>query len=378
MAKPTVTRASALPDLVAAILDSPEFEQIISEIEDARLTGRKGYGTRALFGAYLIKHLDVRITWRRTARAIADSESLTAACGGAPSEWACYRFGRKLLDQPLLRAKLISALQAALRDLLPGYGMETIAVDATDLNAYANGQRTLWKDGPEREHYSDPDASWGHRSAISTRKGGGFYGYKPHAVVCAETELPIACIVEPANISETRMLDALLRQVTKRGFKPKRIVGDKAYAGEPQHEICRDHGVIPLFNLPRLPEGREYPDPIPTCPHGPMRWKGCETTRSRWRSKWVCPSGACETPTRWIEGTRMNPLIPRGSERWKKLYSKRQAIERVFGRLKHDYGLQPLRIRSLERVRLHTDMTLIAQLASRLAQERARAAALAA
>lgn len=74
----------------------------------------------------------------------------------------------------------------------------------------------------------------------------------------------------------------------------------------------------------------------------------------------------------------MNPLIPRGSERWKKLYSKRQAIERVFGRLKHHYGLQPLRTRSLERVRLHTDMTLIAQLASRLAQERARAAALAA
>lgn len=109
-----------------------------------------------------------------------------------------------------------------------------------------------------------------------------------------------------------------------------------------------------------------------------MHWKGCETTRSRWRAKWVCPSGTCETPTRWIEGTRMNPLIPRGSERWKKLYSKRQSIERVFGRLKHDYGLQPLRIRGLERVRLHTDMTLIAQLASRLAQERARTAALAA
>ena len=29
--------------------------------------------------------------------------------------------------------------------------------------------------------YSDPDASWGHRSAVSTRKGGGFYGYKLHA-----------------------------------------------------------------------------------------------------------------------------------------------------------------------------------------------------
>ena len=25
----------------------------------------------------------------------------------------------------------------------------------------------------EREAFSDPDASWGHRSAVSTRKGGG-------------------------------------------------------------------------------------------------------------------------------------------------------------------------------------------------------------
>lgn len=32
--------------------------------------------------------------------------------------------------------------------------------------------------GPERQAYSDPDASWGHRSAVSTRKGGGFYGYR--------------------------------------------------------------------------------------------------------------------------------------------------------------------------------------------------------
>ena len=29
----------------------------------------------------------------------------------------------------------------------------------------------LYKDGPERKTYSDSDASWGHRSAISTRTG---------------------------------------------------------------------------------------------------------------------------------------------------------------------------------------------------------------
>jgi hypothetical protein len=46
--------------------------------------------------------------------------------------------------------------------------------------AYANGQRYIYKGGPERKTYSDPDASWGHRSAVSTRAAGSFYGYKLH------------------------------------------------------------------------------------------------------------------------------------------------------------------------------------------------------
>ena len=60
---------------------------------------------------------------------------------------------------------------------------ESIAIDGSDLPAYANGQRFVSKNGRERalSEYSDPDASWGHRSAISTRKGGGYYGYKVHA-----------------------------------------------------------------------------------------------------------------------------------------------------------------------------------------------------
>jgi hypothetical protein len=51
-----------------------------------------------------------------------------------------------------------------------------LAIDASDLPAFANGQGYVSKGGRERERFSDPDASWGHRSAVSTRKGGGFYG----------------------------------------------------------------------------------------------------------------------------------------------------------------------------------------------------------
>ena len=68
--------------------------------------------------------------------------------------------------------------------------------------AYANGQQYVSKNGPERERYSDPDASWGHRSAVSTRRGGGFDGYEIDAAVCTATDLPVAWNVRTARDRE--------------------------------------------------------------------------------------------------------------------------------------------------------------------------------
>jgi hypothetical protein len=38
---------------------------------------------------------------------------------------------------------------------------------------------------------------------------------------------------------------------------------------------------------------------------------------------------------------RRNPLVPRETRRWRELYKGRGAVERTFGRLKHEYGLAP-------------------------------------
>jgi hypothetical protein len=49
-------------------------------------------------------------------------------------------------------ARVLDSLKAE----LPGLG-EHVALDGSDLPAYANGQRYLSEGGPERERYSDPD-----------------------------------------------------------------------------------------------------------------------------------------------------------------------------------------------------------------------------
>ena len=45
------------------------------------------------------------------------------------------------------------------------------AIDTTDLTGWGNGHRTM-HNGEERTTYADPDATWGHRSAIGTRAAG--------------------------------------------------------------------------------------------------------------------------------------------------------------------------------------------------------------
>jgi hypothetical protein len=46
-------------------------------------------------------------------------------------------------------------------------------------------------------------------------------------------------------------------------------------------------------------------------------------------------------------------------------------VEREFERLKNEWSLLPLRVRGLDRVKLHADLTILAKLACRLAAERA-------
>jgi hypothetical protein len=46
-------------------------------------------------------------------------------------------------------------------------------------------------------------------------------------------------------------------------------------------------------------------------------------------------------------------------------------VEREFGRLKHEWALSPLRVRGIERVRLHADLTILAKFSCALARARA-------
>jgi hypothetical protein len=159
-----------------------------------------------MVGMALAKSLYAVPTWTKTVALVREHWALQRALGcegNPPSVYAAYRFAEKLREHGSMLERCIDGVIEGLRKKLPTYGRD-LAIDASDMPAYANGQRYLSKNGPERKRYSDPDASWGHRSAVSTRKGGGFYGYRVHAAVCSTTGLPVAWTVETAKANESR------------------------------------------------------------------------------------------------------------------------------------------------------------------------------
>ncbi len=147
-------------------------------------------------------------------------------------------------------------------------------------------------------------------------------GYRVHAAVCARTGLPLAWRVQTARSHESNYVAPLLDAARARGFAAGTVAMDMGYDNNRVYAECDERGCAAII---------------------PLR-----------------------------KGQRERALrIPRSSDTWRSLYRRRSAVEREFGRLKHHYGLAFLRVRGLERVRLHADLCILGRLAQALARARA-------
>lgn len=146
-------------------------------------------------------------------------------------------------------------------------------------------------------------------------------------------------------------------------------VMDRGYDSEAMHVACEDRGTRPIISLRQttaVKQGKHLPR---SCEHGSWTFAGSDAKRGT--SKWRCPTGECAVKSEWVKVDRLHPLVPRTTERFKSLNHQRGAVEREFGRLKHEWSLLPLRVRGMDGVRLHPDLTVLTQLASALAKTRA-------
>ncbi len=191
--------------------------------------------------------------------------------------------------------------------------------------------------------------------------------------VCSKTDLPLAWRVETGSVSETPTVAPLLDALHARGIDPETCAMDKGYDNSTVRDACTVWGVLPVTALRQTPAVKRGDHKPPCCEHGEWRFAGAD--RKRGATKWRCPTGECKPASVWIKADRLHPLIPRETVRFKGLYRRHASVERAFGRLRHEWSLAPLRVRRLERIQLHADLTILSQLACSLTESRSVALA---
>ena len=371
-------------------------EKLLVALDQDHWTGRKGYCVRGMWAALIAGLINQCHTLADVVRLLKRDKETRLICGfskdNMPGEDALGRFLKKLVKHVTLFDEFISDLVSKLRELLPGFGAK-LAVDSTDILAYANGYR---------EHPADRDAKWGAKKKGNSeakdktegekKKGGKkepevyyWFGYKLHLVIDAFYELPLAFILTPANEADTTYLKPLLQKarVDQAKRRPEVVITDKGYDSQENntyvYKDCKATPIIPI----RERKDAQLPDicnakgtPLCSCGLAMVYW-GRDGKYLKYRCPYVLGKSECKSRFRCTsspygyvlklpiaEDVRRHPPVPRESKKWDRLYKMRTAVERVNSRVKDLLGLNKITVRGIAKVTVRSALSLLIMLAS--------------
>jgi len=350
-----------LEALFEALPDGP----LLATLAATRHTGRPGYPLRVMWRTLVASFYLGIVHDTDLVRALEANPTLSAACGiteleGVPSKFAYCRFRRKLAAFGEAVADVLSSTVNRLRDTLPNFG-ETIAFDATDVKAWANGFH----------QETDPDAGTGAKKKADHRFY--WYGYKVSIAVDAGSELPVWFNVAPANTYDGAHLAPVLSDARRRfdWFSPSYVTADKGYdAREAFRFVGQELGAVPVIDVQKTHAPRKGTPSVKPCEAHPVTdMLGNERLQCERRPyEWRCPLFvSCRWhPTRERANPletahyseRFSPFVYR-SEEWRQIYNMRVSVERVFSRLKGYRKLNALRTRRMPKVWLHVALSVL-------------------
>ena len=381
----TPSRGEGGYSFLSVILDQIDDSELLAALETPYMTGRPSYPLRALWRAKLSQHVlnipfvvdlveRLRVSWE-----------FREVCGfgdTAPSESTFSRFTRRLTRYERLVVDCLNSLTAALKEHIPSLG-ETVAIDSTAIEAWAN---------PNRKTIRDVNAKWGVKhSARSSSKDGTefFFGYKAHVLADADHGIPLGFIFTPGNTNDGKMFRPVLDKTIEElpWLKPSFVVADRGYDTVKNHRDSVDRGMVPIIHIRdlRSKKSSQIYDPVagaPTC-LGKTAMEYVHTDPATGHHLFQCKKGGCSLKDKsngawqycddevWedpYDNLRVVGIVARQSDEWWEHYAKRQAIERLFRSTKHSRLMNTHRYMSMDKVGLHTTLSLLTWQATALAQ----------
>jgi len=312
----SMNECKALHDLFQA-LDLAFVKQVLERSYGLKRRGRHPRSLLGQFKTELFKRAARIENYDELYRLLENDRDLSLICdikeGEKPYHPSTLSRFRKRIGPEALEEIMAHAVKQL--DRMNVLDARTVALDATFIKAYSRRD-------PKNSRHGLSDIEAGLR-----KQGGNVtLGYGVHLAVDTKSEMPMAAIVEPANMNEKKAGPTVLKKTVKprRKRKVRHVTADTQYSSQAFREEVKRLGAKPVIPYPR------------------NQAKGKKVLRvdRKFRSH--------------------------GPASLKRIYRKRSAVERVVSRLKTYFGLRQLRTRGLRNVLSHVLLCLIALLANAL------------
>ena len=375
------------------LIDNVPDEKIVNKLIEMRGKGRNDYPVIAVWNSLLIMPLIECSTIAQLRRELSRNRDLRKICGFRDED---YYYGKnKLVPPPKAYTNLINNLKKIepllkdcfydLRDFmyenLKDFGKD-VGEDGKIFLSKAKGPN---KNGDSSDSRCDMDADYtikenyykDAKTGETKVKKKTYFGYRYHLLADVNHELPIEYTVTKASKGEREQFKKHIEMLPdEKVEKIDTASADKGYDGKDIIDFLKSKAIKPVIDI-----RNQWHDGETTMQYKetdivytydgkvyiinedgemiPLKYLGYDKVKETLRYQYKDKVYSIDINY----DSRIFTPIARDSKKWKRIYNKRTALERINGRFDRDFNLENHKVRGLKKATVMIDLMMIAMMA---------------
>lgn len=370
------------------IIDNVPDEKIVKELEKRRGKGRNDYPIIPVWNSILamptlecssVEQLRRELSRNRDLRKMCgfdDSNYYYGKCKLVPPSKAYSNMFKNLKEiEPMLK-ECFNELRQFMYENLKDFGRNT----GEDGKIFLSKAKTYNKNGDEKDARCEMDADYTikenyykDKDGITKVKKKTYFGFRYHLLADVDYELPIEYTVTKVSKGEREQLQKHLKMLDPElRDKIETLSADKGYDDVKIIEQLKKYEISPIVDIRNQwskTEGTKqykntniiytYDGKVSYVEDNgdevPMKYLGYDKVKEKLRYQYKKNVYSIEL----TYDPRVFTPIARDSKKWKRIYNKRTALERINGRFDRDFNLENHKVRGLKKATVLIDIMMI-------------------
>lgn len=372
------------------LLDNVPDEEIVNKLYEIRGKGRNDYPIEAVWNSILITPLIECSSVEQLRRELSRNRDLRRICGFNDAN---YYYGKcKLVPPPKAYSNMMKNLKEIepllkecfyelrkfMYENLENFGIE-VGEDGKIFSSKA--KKPCEEENADGRSETDADFTfkdnyYKDNNGVTKIKRIKYFGFRVHILGDVNYELPIEYTVTKASVSERKELKEHINMLSPElREKILALMADKGYDSKELIEFLKEQGISPVIDIcnhwEKCEKTKQYKDTDLIYTYDgkvsivnedgseePLKYLGYDKVRNTLRYGHKDKIYSIEV---FYNGRVFTP-IARDSKKWKRLYNKRTALERINGRLDRDLNLEGHKVRGLKKATVLIDIMMIGML----------------